>query len=65
MVLTKMRETAESYLETTITKTVVTIPAYFNELQCQTIKDAGTIAGLNVLCVINEPAAAAITSGLD
>jgi len=65
MVLTKMRETAESYLGTTITNAVVTVPAYFNDSQRQATKDAGTIAGLNVLRIINEPTAAAIAYGLD
>jgi len=65
MVLTKMKETAESYLGTTVTDAVVTVPAYFNDSQRQATKDAGTIAGLNVLRVINEPTAAAIAYGLD
>jgi molecular chaperone DnaK (HSP70) len=60
-----MNETAESYLGTTIMNAVVTVPAYFNECQWQATKDAGTIAGLNVLRIINEPTAAAITYGLD
>ncbi|GAO16225.1 hypothetical protein UVI_02000080 [Ustilaginoidea virens] len=65
MILTKMRETAESYLGTTITNAVVTVPAYFNDSQRQATKDAGLIAGLNVLRIINEPTAAAIAYGLD
>ena len=65
MVLTKMKETAESYLGKTITDAVVTVPAYFNDLQRQATKDAGTIASLNVLRIINEPTAAAIAYGLD
>ncbi|KAL2265143.1 hypothetical protein VTJ83DRAFT_6243 [Remersonia thermophila] len=65
MVLTKMRETAESYLGGTVTNAVVTVPAYFNDSQRQATKDAGLIAGLNVLRIINEPTAAAIAYGLD
>ncbi|THU82578.1 heat shock protein 70, partial [Dendrothele bispora CBS 962.96] len=65
MVLLKMKETAESYLGTTITNAVVTVPAYFNDSQRQATKDAGTISGLNVLRIINEPTAAAIAYGLD
>ncbi|KIL69687.1 hypothetical protein M378DRAFT_97519 [Amanita muscaria Koide BX008] len=65
MVLTKMREIAESYLGATVTNAVVTVPAYFNDSQRQATKDAGTIAGLNVLRIINEPTAAAIAYGLD
>ena len=65
MVLTKMRETAESYLGGSITNAVVTVPAYFNDSQRQATKDAGTICGLNVLRIINEPTAAAIAYGLD
>jgi len=64
MVLTKMKETAESYLGQKITNAVVTVPAYFNDGQRQATKDAGTIAGLNVLRIINEPTAAAIAYGL-
>jgi heat shock protein 1/8 len=60
MVLVKMRETAESYLGTTVNNAVVTVPAYFNDSQRQATKDAGLIAGLNVLRIINEPTAAAI-----
>jgi len=65
MVLTKMRETAEAYLGGTIKNAVVTVPAYFNDSQRQATKDAGLIAGLNVLRIINEPTAAAIAYGLD
>ncbi|KAF8522226.1 hsp71-like protein [Hysterangium stoloniferum] len=65
MVLTKMKETAEAYLGTTVTNAVVTVPAYFNDSQRQATKDAGVIAGLNVLRIINEPTAAAIAYGLD
>jgi len=65
MVLVKMRETAEAFLGKTIKDAVVTVPAYFNDSQRQATKDAGTIAGLNVLRIINEPTAAAIAYGLD
>ena len=65
MVLTKMKETAEAYLGKTVTDAVVTVPAYFNDSQRQATKDAGAIAGLNVLRIINEPTAAAIAYGLD
>ncbi|KIY69973.1 heat shock cognate 70 [Cylindrobasidium torrendii FP15055 ss-10] len=65
MVLVKMKEVAESYLGGTINNAVVTVPAYFNDSQRQATKDAGTIAGLNVLRIINEPTAAAIAYGLD
>ncbi|KAJ7864062.1 heat shock protein 70, partial [Mycena leptocephala] len=65
MVLLKMKETAESYLGTTISKAVITVPAYFNDSQRQATKDAGTISGMNVLRIINEPTAAAIAYGLD
>ncbi|KAK4431889.1 Heat shock protein [Sesamum alatum] len=65
MVLTKMRETAESFLGYQIKNAVVTVPAYFNDSQRQATKDAGAIAGLNVLRIINEPTAAAIAYGLD
>nr|ABJ97377.1 heat shock protein 70 [Pteria penguin] len=65
MVLTKMKETAEAYLGKTVSNAVVTVPAYFNDSQRQATKDAGTIAGLNVLRIINEPTAAAIAYGLD
>ncbi|XP_053547186.1 heat shock cognate 71 kDa protein [Bombina bombina] len=65
MVLTKMKEISEAYLGKTITNAVVTVPAYFNDSQRQATKDAGTISGLNVLRIINEPTAAAIAYGLD
>ena len=65
MVLTKMRETAEAYLGKTVTDAVITVPACFNNSQRQATKDAGTIAGLNVLCIIKEPTATAIAYGLD
>merc|ERR1712106_294168 len=65
MILTKMKETAEAYLGKTVTDAVVTVPAYFNDSQRQATKDAGTICGLNVLRIINEPTAAAIAYGLD
>ncbi|XP_037073671.1 heat shock 70 kDa protein cognate 4 [Pollicipes pollicipes] len=65
MVLTKMKETAEAYLGKTVNDAVVTVPAYFNDSQRQATKDAGAIAGLNVLRIINEPTAAAIAYGLD
>ena len=58
--LTKMKETAESYLGTSVKNAVVTVPAYFNDSQRQATKDAGQIAGRNVLRVINEPTAAAL-----
>lgn len=65
MVLTKMKETAEGYLGNKVTDAVITVPAYFNDSQRQATKDAGAIAGLNVLRIINEPTAAAIAYGLD
>ncbi|XP_045207363.1 heat shock cognate 71 kDa protein [Mercenaria mercenaria] len=65
MVLNKMKETAEAFLGKTVTNAVVTVPAYFNDSQRQATKDAGTISGLNVLRIINEPTAAAIAYGLD
>lgn len=65
MVLLKMKETAEAYLGKAVSNAVVTVPAYFNDSQRQATKDAGTIAGLNVLRIINEPTAAAIAYGLD
>lgn len=64
-VLMKMKETADSYLGTTVKNAVVTVPAYFNDSQRQATKDAGQIAGLNVLRVINEPTAAALAYGMD
>jgi heat shock protein 1/8 len=65
MVLTKMKETAEDFLGKPVKDAVVTVPAYFNDSQRQATKDAGSIAGLNVLRIINEPTAAAIAYGLD
>lgn len=65
MVLLKMKEIAEAYLGKTVKNAVVTVPAYFNDSQRQATKDAGTISGLNVQRIINEPTAAAIAYGLD
>ncbi|KAL1497925.1 hypothetical protein ABEB36_008805 [Hypothenemus hampei] len=65
MILTKMKDTAEAYLGRNITDAVITVPAYFNDSQRQATKDAGTIAGINVLRIINEPTAAALAYGLD
>ena len=65
MILGKMKEVAESYLGNKVTHAVVTVPAYFNDNQRQATKDAGIIAGLNVLRIVNEPTAAAIAYGLD
>lgn len=65
MILTKMKQIAEKFLGTTVKNAVITVPAYFNDSQRQSTKDAGTIAGLNVLRIINEPTAAAIAYGLD
>ena len=65
MVLIKMKEIAESYIGEKVTDAVVTVPAYFNDSQRQATKDAGSIAGLNVLRIINEPTAAAISYGLE
>ncbi|XP_044161824.1 heat shock 70 kDa protein-like [Bufo gargarizans] len=65
MVLLKMKETAEAFLGHPVTNAVITVPAYFNDSQRQATKDAGVIAGLNVLRIINEPTAAAIAYGLD
>jgi len=65
MILVKMKEVAEAYLGRKVENAVVTVPAYFNDAQRQATKDAGTIAGLNVLRIINEPTAAAIAYGLD
>merc|ERR1719439_7073 len=65
MVLTKMKETAEAFLGQRVTDAVITVPAYFNDSQRQATKDAGTIAGMNVMRIINEPTAAAIAYGLD
>merc|ERR1711959_835973 len=65
MVLTKMKEVAENYLGKEVKHSVITVPAYFNDAQRQATKDAGTISGMNVLRIINEPTAAAIAYGLD
>ena len=64
MVLTKMKDIAEAYLGKEVKNAVVTVPAYFNDSQRQATKDAGSISGLNVLRIINEPTAAAIAYGL-
>merc|ERR1712070_448618 len=65
MILEKMKETAENYLGQKITKAVITVPAHFDDSQRQATKDAGKIAGLDVLRIINEPTAAALAYGLD
>lgn len=65
MVLSKLKETAQTYLGKPVTKAVITVPAYFNDAQRQATKDAGVIAGLEVLRIVNEPTAAAIAYGLD
>src|SRR6185295_10162979 len=65
MVLQKLKQAAEDYLGETVTEAVITVPAYFNDSQRQATKDAGKIAGLNVLRIINEPTAAALAYGLD
>jgi heat shock protein 1/8 len=65
MILTKMKEVAEVYLGHPVKKAVITVPAYFNDAQRQATKDAGTIAGLEVLRIINEPTASALCYGLD
>lgn len=65
MILTKMKETAETYLGEDVKDIIITCPAYFNDAQRQATKDAGAIAGLNVIRIINEPTAAAIAYGLD
>ena len=65
MILSKLKKDAESYLGTTVTDAVITVPAYFSDSQRQATKDAGKIAGLNVLRIINEPTAAALSYGLD
>ena len=65
MVLQKLKKTGEDFLGKEVKDTIVTLPAYFNDSQRQETKDAGTISGLNVLIIINEHAAAAITYGLD
>ncbi len=64
-ILTKLKEDAEAYLGSTVTDAVITVPAYFNDSQRKATKDAGTIAGLNVLRIINEPTASALAYGLD
>jgi len=65
MILTKMKQIAEAHIGHEVTNAVITIPAYFNDAQRQATKNAGIIAGLNVLRIINEPTAAAIAYGLD
>ncbi len=65
MVLTKLKASAEDVLEDQVDKAVITVPAYFNDAQRQATKDAGKIAGLEVLRIINEPTAAALAYGLD
>merc|ERR1712050_295317 len=65
MILLYMKETAEAYLGSKVNDAVITVPAYFNDSQRQATKDAGTISGMNVLRIINEPTAAAIAYGLD
>ena len=65
MILGKMKQTAEDYLGEPVTEAIVTCPAYFNDAQRQATKDAGRIAGLNVLRIINEPTAAALAYGID
>lgn len=65
MVLMKMKDTAEAYLGTEVKNAVVTVPAYFNDAQRQATKDAGIVAGLNVMRILNEPTAAAIAYGVD
>ena len=65
MILQKLKKAAEDYLGATVTDAVITVPAYFNDAQRQATKDAGTVAGLNVLRIVNEPTAAALAYGLD
>src|SRR6202030_2229097 len=65
MILTKLKEAAESYLGEKVTQAVITVPAYFNDSQRQATKDAGKIAGLEVMRIVNEPTAAALAYGLD
>ncbi|KIO15982.1 hypothetical protein M407DRAFT_86562, partial [Tulasnella calospora MUT 4182] len=65
MILGKMKQTAEAYLGEKVTHGVVTVPAYFNDAQRQATKDAGSIAGLTIICIVNEPTAAVIACGLD
>ena len=65
IILQKMKQTAEDFLGETVDRAVITVPAYFNDSQRQATKDAGTIAGLEVLRIVNEPTAAALADGLD
>ena len=65
MILQKLKKAAEEYLGQTVTKAVITVPAYFNDAQRQATKDAGQIAGLEVMRIVNEPTAAALAYGLD
>jgi len=65
MILQKLKQAAEEYLGTTVSKAVITVPAYFNDAQRQATKDAGKIAGLNVLRIVNEPTAAALAYGME
>ncbi|MGD9893337.1 MAG: Hsp70 family protein, partial [Dehalococcoidia bacterium] len=65
MILQKLKQAAEEYLGQTVTKAVITVPAYFNDAQRQATKDAGQIAGLEVMRIVNEPTAAALAYGLD
>lgn len=65
MILSKLKETAATYLGSPVTHAVITVPAYFNDAQRQATKDAGAIAGLTVLRIVNEPMAAAVAYGLD
>ena len=65
MILQKLKQAAEDYLGQTVTKAVITVPAYFNDAQRQATKDAGQIAGLEVMRIVNEPTAAALAYGLD
>jgi molecular chaperone DnaK (HSP70) len=65
MILSKLKQQSEAYLRKSVKKCVITVPAYFNDSQRQATKDAGTIAGLEVLRIINEPTAAAIAYGMD
>lgn len=65
MILTKMKNIAENYLGEKVTNAVITVPAYFTDSQRQATKDAGAIAGLNVLRIINEPTSAALAYGID
>ena len=65
MILQKLKQAAEEYLGQTVTQAVITVPAYFNDAQRQATKDAGQIAGLEVLRIVNEPTAAALAYGLD